>query len=1197
MKSKVKIKTLATLIMGALMLVLCSLVFTGCPVEPEPDPGSDPSVSSTPTASVTSVAKTTLAAQKSVEFTLTSENDGVWKVYTTPGGAALAPVTATFEVSTKILTLTATGDDLQPGTYYVSVTETDKTESGRLPLTVSAYEAPTSDTPTADIAIAEKDTTSQKTVEFTLTSENDGVWKVYDAATGDTELTDVTAEFDAETLTLTLIADGADLEPRIYYVSVSEDNKLPSGRLALTVINPLTVADLARYIKRAEVALGDLSTVDDDITLPTSYDGLVNVSWTTTNSALSINDGTGTVSQPGSGVATGTLTGTFVAVKNLSVTTTNIWSNVRVMPSDAEPEDYLVLDLGFDGGVFKNLAPSGDYYEPTLEDDAQAYTITGMGDAIDFNGGYVDLGPKVGALLRKDEWTIEFYVYIDPAINTDADLQSTFFSFANDGNINTDTADNWRGTATFVGHSASFGIANRGRANLGPPTNGTENNSGNDSRAWFGNSGGLNNNYRGEWVHVIVNAYNDKVNMWRIKTDPGTGTQGDHSAYMSDNTRNTYATRLRTGEANDIFGSGDPELEDLRFGYIGKSVYEGISPLNDLDRRLPANTKIYGFKAYSKALVPLTTTVAASCQMWVVNPALLTARRAVMTNLNITEKFYYTVDFAGHSSHIINGLPSRILAASNKTITKPTPDPVRTGYKFIGWYKTDNDVPVTNDEWVFGSSGDTVTTNLVLYAGWQEAKYTVDFDKNTTDTVTNMPSAQVDVPHGTTISEPSQVPVRSGFFFGGWYKNAAATTAWNFTTDAVEDETTLYARWIVPTEEVASKIRKAVVALGDLSTVGGNISLPQSDTFVTVAWASTNTGLVDINGTVNQPSGAPETATLTGTFTSVNDPSVSDTETWTVRVMHSDAAWSDYLNVHYVASASGLENTAYSGTYYVPTLEESAATATGLGGDGTVDAELANTVETGQPNKAPEGDVNNYGYYVKLGSDGYIDLGPTVGALLRKPEWTVEFYIRLQADAGTMLSFANDQPITDATNSPWRGTLLFHNSGMFFKALRNGAVGYNTGSQDGATSEAVSTGNSGGISAARRNQWVHLALVKRTDGTVRIMRNGVRAQNNFTNTGYNRITNEAIFGSGDPTVDDLRFGYLGRSVLANSGVTGNTADGTPNAWIYGFKVYSKAAPLDGSDNWNDNLGDISTPGTLWGDKKIMNDAFGFNDNN
>lgn len=53
---------------------------------------------------------------------------------------------------------------------------------------------------------------------------------------------------------------------------------------------------------------------------------------------------------------------------------------------------------------------------------------------------------------------------------------------------------------------------------------------------------------------------------------------------------------------------------------------------------------------------------------------------------------------------------------------------------------------------------------------------------------------------GDKIVEPIH-PTKDGFVFGGWYKDPNLTRAWNFATDTVSDDTTLYAKWITPPDE------------------------------------------------------------------------------------------------------------------------------------------------------------------------------------------------------------------------------------------------------------------------------------------------------------------------------------------------------------------------------------------------------------
>ena len=48
---------------------------------------------------------------------------------------------------------------------------------------------------------------------------------------------------------------------------------------------------------------------------------------------------------------------------------------------------------------------------------------------------------------------------------------------------------------------------------------------------------------------------------------------------------------------------------------------------------------------------------------------------------------------------------------------------------------------------------------------------------------------------GTTITKPTE-PIRDGYQFAGWYKESECTNAWNFDTETVTENTTLYAKWL-----------------------------------------------------------------------------------------------------------------------------------------------------------------------------------------------------------------------------------------------------------------------------------------------------------------------------------------------------------------------------------------------------------------
>lgn len=71
-----------------------------------------------------------------------------------------------------------------------------------------------------------------------------------------------------------------------------------------------------------------------------------------------------------------------------------------------------------------------------------------------------------------------------------------------------------------------------------------------------------------------------------------------------------------------------------------------------------------------------------------------------------------------------------------------------------------------------------------------ECPHTVTFDANGHGTA---PSSQV-VNYGGKATTPT-APTASGWTFGGWYKESGCTNAWDFSTETVTTDKTLYAKW------------------------------------------------------------------------------------------------------------------------------------------------------------------------------------------------------------------------------------------------------------------------------------------------------------------------------------------------------------------------------------------------------------------
>lgn len=112
--------------------------------------------------------------------------------------------------------------------------------------------------------------------------------------------------------------------------------------------------------------------------------------------------------------------------------------------------------------------------------------------------------------------------------------------------------------------------------------------------------------------------------------------------------------------------------------------------------------------------------------------------------------------------------------------------PTKPGYTFIGWRDLNND---NGPLWNAGSG--KVTEDLYLIAVFKKGavNYTVKFNSNGGTAVKD-----VTTPANTTIKQPT-APTKDNYKFTGWYKDIALTKPWNFTTNQVTANTTLYAGW------------------------------------------------------------------------------------------------------------------------------------------------------------------------------------------------------------------------------------------------------------------------------------------------------------------------------------------------------------------------------------------------------------------
>ena len=111
----------------------------------------------------------------------------------------------------------------------------------------------------------------------------------------------------------------------------------------------------------------------------------------------------------------------------------------------------------------------------------------------------------------------------------------------------------------------------------------------------------------------------------------------------------------------------------------------------------------------------------------------------------------------------------------------------QTGYGFGGWYKDAG----FNQPWNFGIDAPGIgVKNLTLYAKWVLNYCKVIFDA---DGGSPAPAA-LSMPFGELIPQPAFM-TKAGMGFDGWFTDRTWATEWDFSSDLVTYDMTLFAKW------------------------------------------------------------------------------------------------------------------------------------------------------------------------------------------------------------------------------------------------------------------------------------------------------------------------------------------------------------------------------------------------------------------
>ena len=154
-----------------------------------------------------------------------------------------------------------------------------------------------------------------------------------------------------------------------------------------------------------------------------------------------------------------------------------------------------------------------------------------------------------------------------------------------------------------------------------------------------------------------------------------------------------------------------------------------------------------------------------------------------------------------------------------------------------------------------------VTADITVYAQWTINTYTVTFDSQGGSAVNSQT-----VEHGGLATEPTD-PTKTGYTFGGWYKESGCTNAWNFDTDTVTSDVTLYAKWTANNYNITfdKNDDAATETMADQTIASGSSAALTACVFTKTGW--TFAGWAETSGGVvvyaNQASYTMGTANVT----------------------------------------------------------------------------------------------------------------------------------------------------------------------------------------------------------------------------------------------------------------------------------------------------------------------------------------------
>lgn len=258
-----------------------------------------------------------------------------------------------------------------------------------------------------------------------------------------------------------------------------------------------------------------------------------------------------------------------------------------------------------------------------------------------------------------------------------------------------------------------------------------------------------------------------------------------------------------------------------------------------------------------------------------------------------TNKADRYVTFKDYNGNILN---TQIVIAGEAAVAPTAPK--RTGYTFIGW---DKDTSAVYEDTVF------------------TAQYRINTYKVTFDYQYNGKTATANAEYQTLVNNPGLIN-RADYTLEGWYRDKNFIQKWNFGTDRVEGNMTLYAKWVTWSEWTTD----TALLNNDLYEVEMQTQYSYSDKNTQDSTSSTMSGWTS-NGSTTTYGDWTDSGWTKTKPTASETLQITDTKTVT-----DSAAYTKYNFYRYVHWIGGVLYSSYA--WYNSTSKYQTRTVTSLSG-------------------------------------------------------------------------------------------------------------------------------------------------------------------------------------------------------------------------------------------------------------------------